>query len=77
MHVCKPKQTLPFPLQYKLANAWRPVYLLISLVAQSEIQTADPGRLQYGSDDKAIDSFWSLFVLLSTIVCILECYKYS
>jgi len=32
VHVCKPKQTLSFPLQYKLANAWWVVYLLILVV---------------------------------------------
>jgi hypothetical protein len=32
VHVCTPKQTLPFPLQYKLANARQPVYLFTFLV---------------------------------------------
>jgi hypothetical protein len=40
------KQTLPLPFQYKLATAYRPVYLLIFLVAWSGIRTTDPGRLQ-------------------------------
>jgi hypothetical protein len=46
VHVCQPKRTLPFFLQYKLANAGRPVYFLIFLVAYSEIWTTDPGLLQ-------------------------------
>jgi len=33
--------------QYKLANARQSVYLLIFLVAYTEIWTTDPGRLQY------------------------------
>ena len=47
MHACQPKRTSPFLLQYNLANAWRPVYLLIFLVAYSEIWTTDPGPLQH------------------------------
>ena len=58
MHVYKPKQTLPFPIQYKLANARRTVYFLIFLAAESKIWTTDPGRLQRVSRD-VFTSHWT------------------
>ena len=41
------KHTLLLPFQYKVANAWRPIYLLIFLVAYSEIRTTDFDRLHW------------------------------